>query len=152
MSDPYNSADGATPLERSITKAGPVERHPARKPMRPTPAATESIFWKLFPVWNVIALIAGLLWTAKNGPVHFRGAMWLYGPLVLAIVAGAWSSSRVFVLVVRALNALLALFIIYMLLKFASVGLFSMKFATIFLMTALMPILNALFLQSRVPE
>lgn|GEM_PF-1691486 len=153
MTDPYNNAESTTPLAEIVSNDAANERRPARTSIkRPAAPPSTSLFRDFFPVWNVIALIAGLTWTVKGAPSHIPILLLVYGPLVLAIAAGAWISSPGFALLVRAVNALIAVWIIVKLLKYVGAGILTLNMVTVFFMTALMPILNALFLRPRAPK
>jgi len=152
MTDPYNSADRTTPVEAKVSTGAVPDRRPVRAVKHPVPAPTGSIFREFFPLWNVIALIAGLIWAATRGSSNGAALTMMYAPLVLAIVSATWVSSTGFSVLVRALNALLAIVVLAKLLKYVGAGIFTSNMVIVFVMTGLMPILNALFLRPRRAE
>jgi len=147
VTDPYNSADSTAPAEKRASTGGVPDRRPLRTPKRTAAAPSGSVFRDFFPLWNVIALIVGSIWMATRGSSNFVVMTMTYGPLVLAIASAAWIPNTGFAILVRVLNALLAIVVVGKLLKYAGAGIFTMNIVIVFVMTTLMPILNALFLR-----
>jgi hypothetical protein len=147
VTDPYNTAGNTSNVEKAVSSRGVPDRPPVRTHKRTAAKSSGSVFRDFFPLWNVIALVIGAIWMATGRSSNLVAMTMTYGPLVLAIASGAWIPNTGFAILVRVLNAFLAIMVIGKLLKYAGAGIFTMNMVIVFVATALMPILNALFLR-----
>jgi len=106
----------------------------------------------LLPIFNVLALLFALIFADIKGKTTASSFIWVYAPLILAVISTSWVTNQVFAIITRVLNALLATFVIFKLLRYASVGIFTANMLFLFLTTAMVPILNVLYLKPRSAE
>ncbi|HEY5804255.1 MAG TPA: hypothetical protein VIT90_11230 [Lysobacter sp.] len=97
----------------------------------------------------MLALVLGLGWIGAKGGVPASSVVWFYGPLILAVISSYWIRSQGLATTVRVLNALLAAFVLFKLLRYARMGMFGASMLVLFVTAALVPILNAIYLKPR---
>lgn len=155
MNDPYNSADAhegkppPPPLVRRTVAADKRRRARSRNDGSSQFGATYSA---LIPVWNVIALVVSLVMAADVRRSSLSAVIVLYSPLALAIVASIWVESRGFATFVRVLNGLLATYVMFKLLRFMRMDIYTFKLFLMFVTTVFVPALNAIYLKPRQAE
>ena len=154
MSDPYNTAGPPRREALAADAARPRGRVRGRGPGRGRKHAVtkSSTLTVLLPVFNVLVLLFELIKVGVKDKVTVSSFMWIYAPLILAVISNSWMTSQVLAITTRVLNALLATFVIFKLLRYASVGVFTSNMLILFLTTAVVPILNALYLKPRSVE
>ena len=105
-------------------------------------------------MWNVLAILLALIWVGARarGGVSASSFLWFYGPLLLAVISSYWITSQGLATAARVFNALLAAFVMFKLLRYARMGLFSADLLVLFVTGAVVPILNAVCLKPRVAD
>ncbi|WP_146165838.1 hypothetical protein [Stenotrophomonas panacihumi] len=146
MTDPYNSGSPIAPISEEARQKNVSSRRATGRP-RTSPEKKRSTFLDLLPLWNIVALVVGLIWAVSTTRAGIGVLVTVYGPLALAVISAAWISSGWFSLVVRGLNALLAIVVAINLLKYIGVGIFTGNMFFFFSLSVFIPILNALFLR-----
>jgi hypothetical protein len=147
MSDPYNTADAQAgdklppPLPgRRAVGAGKARRGDDES------SRFGAWFSGLLPVWNVLALLVTVVLAGGGRRTSLVTVLLLFSPLALAIVANIWVANRGFATVVRVLNAVLAVYVLFKLLRYMRMDIYTFKMLLMFITTVCVPALNAVYL------
>lgn len=153
MSDPYNTAD--THAGSSLPPPLPRRRNDRTGKRRGSSGDSSGFgarYSALIPVWNVLALIIAVVLAGGGRRSSLVTAVFLFSPLALAVVSNLWVENRGFAVFVRVLNALFAAYMLFKLLRFLRMDIYTLKMLVMFVISVCVPVLNAIWLKPRLTE
>jgi hypothetical protein len=100
----------------------------------------------------VLALIIALVLAGGGRRSSLVTAVFLFSPLALAVVSNLWVENHGFAVFVRVLNALFAAYMLFKLLRFLRMDIYTLKMLVMFVISVCVPVLNAIWLKPRLTE